>query len=114
MNDQNVCEFCGQVLLDGRECNCPGAQEKREIERQINNAKRAIKRVFVDSLVGDSVAPTSEEAMNLMELVVVALAYEFIEKASIVLPGGIKANLSKKSSAIKVERVETIKSSMEA
>ena len=22
---QNVCEFCGQILLDGRECDCTDA-----------------------------------------------------------------------------------------
>jgi len=40
--------------------------------------------------------------------------WNYISKASIVLTEGIKANLSKSKGSIKVERVETIKSSMEA
>ncbi len=42
------------------------------------------------------------------------LAYEQIKKATIFLPGNVKANLSLSKSSVKVERIETIKSSSES
>lgn len=46
MKNENICEFCGQVLLDGRKCNCPEAKKQQEIERQILNAKAAINEIL--------------------------------------------------------------------
>lgn len=113
MKDQNICEFCGQVLLDGRDCDCYAATKKRETEKKIEDAKQNIQDIFVNT-VSDEVVPPGDEALDLLGKCVEAVAYEHITKASIVLPGGVKANLSKKNTAIKVERVETIKSSKEA
>lgn len=70
MDRENVCEFCGQVLLDGRECSCSDAKEKRETERQIANAKKVIKDVFVNSFGSETVVPPSDEALELMEICV--------------------------------------------
>ena len=53
------------------------------------------------------------EALELMKYCVELIAYDHIDKASIVLPGAVKANISKKGAVIKVERAETIKSSKE-
>ncbi len=110
----NYCEFCGQVLLDGNDCKCPGATEEREIKQRINNAKTAIDNVFVNYVMSDSVAPPSEEAVCYMKRCVELIARGFINKSSIILPGGVKANITMKNGAIKVERVETIKDSVEA
>lgn len=101
-------------MLNGKECICPAAKEKREIEKQITNAKQAIQIVFVNSFDGETVAPPSDEAIKLMEKCVEEIAYNNIAKVSIVLPDGIKANFTKNKGAIKVERIETIKSSREA
>ncbi len=111
--NENICKFCGQVMLDGRECNCPAAKEQREIKRRIINAKQAINDIFVNSQVESNVIPPSDEALELMKYCVELIAYDHIDKASIVLPGAVKANISKKGAVIKVERAETIKSSKE-
>lgn len=42
------------------------------------------------------------------------LAYEQIERVTIFLPGNVKANLSLSKNSVKVERIETIKSSSES
>lgn len=76
--------------------------------------KKAIKDVFVNSFGSETVVPPSDEALELMEICVEMLGWNHISKASIVLAEGVKANLSKSKGSIKVERVETIKSSMEA
>lgn len=92
----------------------PGSKRKKEIERRIANAKKAIVTVFVDSIKNEAAVPPGDEAIDLMNECVEMIAYDYIEKASIILPGGIKANISRNKGAIKVERVETIKSSREA
>lgn len=51
---EKVCEFCGQAILDGGECRCQGAVEKRDIERKIRNAKLAIKDMFCNTYGGGS------------------------------------------------------------
>lgn len=111
--EKNICEFCGQVMVDGMECNCPAAKEKHEIERQIADAKMAIKYVFVNSFEGEMCVPPSDEVIKLMYGCVEMIAYDFVAKVSILLPGNIKANFSKNKGSIKVERVETIKTSQE-
>ena len=110
---ENICKFCGQVLLDGRDCNCPAAKEERELERKIANAKKAVNEIFL-SADEESTVPPSQETIQLMRKCVEFVAYDHIAKVSIVLPGAVKATISKKGSAIKVERAETIKSSKEA
>lgn len=110
---EKVCEFCGQTILDGGECRCPGAVEKRDIERKIRNAKLAIKDMFCNTYGGE-VVPPPDEAVELMNNCVELLAYEQIEKVTIFLPGNVKANLSLSKNSVKVERIETIKSSSES
>lgn len=114
MENENICTFCGQVMLDGRDCNCPAAKEQRELERKIANAKKAVNEIFLNTDFGDSVIPPSEETLGLMKHCVELIANDHIDKISIVLPGAVKATISKKGSTIKVERAETIKSSKEA
>lgn len=113
MENENICEFCGQVLLDGRKCNCPEAKKQQEIERQIKNAKAAINEIFVEPFFGEDIIPPSEQALAFMKRSVEMIAYDFISKVNIVLPGAVKATISKKNNSIKVERTETIKSSQE-
>ena len=117
----NYCKFCGQVLLDDNDCKCPGATAEREIKQKINNAKKAIDRLFTNYCIGETpngeklaLAPPSEEAVCYMKRCVELIARGFINKSSIILPGGVKANITTKNGAIKVERVETIKDSVEA
>lgn len=110
---EKVCEFCGQAILDGGECRCPRAVEKRDIERKIRNAKLAIKDMFCNTYGGE-VVPPPDEAVELMNNCVELLAYEQIEKVTIFLPGNVKANLSLSKSSVKVERIETINSSSES
>lgn len=113
MENENICEFCGQVLLDGRKCNCPEAKKAEEIERQILNAKAAINEIFVEPFFDEDIIPPSEQAIAFMKKSVEMIAYDNISKINIVLPGGVKAMISKKNKSIKVERTETIKSSQE-
>lgn len=60
------------------------------------------------------VVPPPDEAVELMNNCVELLTYEQIEKVTIFLPGNVKANLSLSKNSVKVERIETIKSSSES
>lgn len=41
--ENNVCKFCGQVLLPGDKCNCVEAQLQEQKEIAFNNAVDEIK-----------------------------------------------------------------------
>lgn len=31
---ENICEYCGQALMPGKECNCPDAERERAKQQQ--------------------------------------------------------------------------------
>lgn len=50
-----TCEYCGQVLLDDRDCTCDGAVAERKKRSRIAEAQDIIKDMFKDD--GESLIP---------------------------------------------------------
>ena len=43
------CKYCGQILMDGAECDCPEATREREAEIRARAARNAIDDIFGES-----------------------------------------------------------------
>lgn len=41
-----VCEFCGQVVLDGKACSCYEAKKQRKIKNKIIEANNSVDELF--------------------------------------------------------------------
>ena len=104
---ENICEYCGQALMPGQNCDCMPAQEARRLKAQIEEGKIVIKDILKD------VADFPEETIFIAEQAVESVAREELDKVTLVLPGGSKLKISKKDSSLKIECVETIRSSAE-
>lgn len=108
----NVCQFCGQVLLDN-ECDCPQSQDERRKVKKIEDAKSRIHLVFVADISEDCIPP-SDEVIEILNDCVEQIVRHKLNSITFDLPGGIKAKISKsRKGSIKIERIETIKNSSE-
>ena len=103
--DKNVCEFCGQVLMDDQPCSCAQARQERELQDRLQSARSAAETYFADT-VGTDVGA-------MLDLALKSLVYNYVKKVSVTFHGGVKANLTFKDGTVKIERSETIKDSME-
>lgn len=41
-----VCEFCGQVVLDGKACSCYEATKERKVKNKIVEANNSVDELF--------------------------------------------------------------------
>ena len=98
------CEFCGQTLIDDQPCNCAQAKAERQRIEKLEKACRA-----ADNLIDEA----NKDTADLLYRALKAIVYGNIQKASFTFTGGVKANLSMKDGAVKIERTEIIKDSME-
>lgn len=101
-----TCEFCGQVILDGKECTCDGAVDERKKQKKINEATRIIYETFADD--GESYIPA--KTIDILISVLPLIADEDFKKVTIQLDGGIKASVKLNSNGkIEIERIDTLK-----
>ena len=106
----NICEFCGQVLMAGIECECKEAKEARRIADQIERAKEAAKEIFGKDSVKQGYTPVPEECMEIIGSAIEHIANAKIHAVTFVLPSGTKAKFTRSKGDIKIERSETKKS----
>lgn len=112
MEEFNVCEFCGQVMISGN-CNCDKAAQKRKIEEQIIKAKDAIIQLFDEPCEKLEYKPVSEEIITMLNDIAEQIARHKIHAAALVLSRGTKAKLTHTSAgAIKIERIEVDKNAL--
>lgn len=112
--DEKACKHCGQISLTGDDCNCPGARRERKIQEQIERAAITINEVFGEGCEESGYKPVSEDNINTMYDAAVQIANYKIHAVAFVLPGGVRAKLTRGAKcAIKVERSETKKLVME-
>ncbi len=78
---ENICEYCGQTVLSGQECNCPDAERKRAKEQQAEDAKNSIEDIFESADLHDAV-------YNIMNTAVDLILNFALNKLSLSLPGG--------------------------
>lgn len=101
-----TCEFCGQVILDGRECNCSMAVADRKKRKKIEEAEQLLYETFADD--GESYIPT--DTVEILKSCLPRIAAEDFKKVTIQLDGGIKASVKLNSNGkIEVERIDTLK-----
>lgn len=104
---ENICEYCGQALMPGEECNCPDAERERAKQQQAADAKSSIADIFDSADLQDAVYDIMEISVDLI------LNYQ-LNKLSLALPGGVKANISRNAGGkLKIERIDTTKDSDE-
>lgn len=80
---ENICEYCGQALMPGKECNCPDAERERAKRQQAEDAKSSIADIFDSADLHDAVYDIMEISVDLI------LNYK-LNKLSLALPGGDK------------------------
>lgn len=101
----STCEFCGQVLIDGKMCDCPRAVAERKKEQIIGEAQTIVEETFA---AGSE--PLPSESIEMLKDVCALIANGYIRKVSVLLKGGIKANIKTAAKAkIEVERIDTTK-----
>lgn len=119
MDHIGYCRFCGQqkmikagadisdemkVHLATMECGCDEARAYQLIENKKTYAEGNIKALC---------EPDGETVEDILLNMVDALARMHLNKASITTSEGIRITLTAKERSIKVERVETIKTTRE-
>lgn len=114
-----ACKYCGQVqfikggatMTDEQiteaatlQCTCDAAQEHQKATRKANYAEANIKELFGED---------GETIINALIPLAKPIAWGRIVKVSMTTEQGIKATLTAKASAIRVERTETNKKALE-
>ena len=105
INENGACEFCGQIVLDGEYCNCPSARAEKEKQEKINRAIAQIDKLFS--------ADIYYEITDIMKSAVKIIADLELNKISLTLPYGVKADISYSSGKIKITRTDTNKHTQE-
>lgn len=107
--EQNVCEFCGQVLMDGV-CNCPGARKQRDEEQRIRNARTELLDVLHTDLVEEGEQPSGRLAELLCNMIPLMLR-EGVTQVSVTADNVGKVTISyngswkiKKQRGVSIER----------
>lgn len=67
--ENNLCRFCGQILMDGSECNCSSAYAQRKIEVQKAAARKAVEDIFGEGSQDNGFDPIMEEDFHALILI---------------------------------------------
>lgn len=108
--ENNICEFCGQIILTDVECECKEAKQARRIADQIDRAKSAAGEIFGTGSEKQGYTPVPQESMDFIYFAIEQIANAKIYAVSLTLPSGTKAKLTRSKGDIKIERSETKKS----
>ena len=107
MERNNVCRFCGQILMVGSECNCAGAYAQRKIEVQKSAARKAVEDIFGEGSADNGFDPIMEENFHALILIADLTAEKKISSATLVFPPNVKAKITRGSGGkVKIERSE--------
>lgn len=94
-----VCEFCGQVVLDGKACSCYEATKERKIKDKIIEANNSVDELFMACEPGEYEIPV--QIIDLLKkankLVAIKLNINGLLSTSIATDtkGAIKVNRKK-------------------
>ena len=102
---QNVCEFCGQILLDGRECDCTDAVIHKKRLKAVDKAVDYIERMGVDF---------SDEELELLKQAAEHIIFQRCEKVVVENLSKEKITLqSSKNARIKIQHSKAEKNTTE-
>lgn len=101
-----TCEYCGQVLLDNKDCTCDGAVTERKKQSRIAEAQDIIKDMFK----GDSESLIPDGTVDLLMVSCPLIADGGVKKVTVQLSDGIRAVVKYGTGGkIEVERTDTTK-----
>ena len=108
------CEFCGQSLMDGHECDCPMAKQERDIEAQIASANSRVAQLFVSQAAEYGFEKVDEgDLTDFLRHSVELLARGTVFSVSINFGSGTAKLAVNASGKITVERKRTQKYKLE-
>ena len=112
--NENVCKHCGQAVMPGMSCDCPGAVAEARTEIQKVKAHEAIDILFGEGCKANGYEPISEEELRALKKLADYVAERKLISASALLGGGVKAKFVRGSEGrVKIERSESKKSQTE-
>lgn len=98
-----VCEFCGQVVLDGKACSCYEATKQRKIKNKIIEANNSVDELFRACDTGEYEIPI--QIIDLLKKANELVANELIKSINIKINGLLSASIATDTKgAIKVNR----------
>lgn len=104
MDDIKVCKFCGQTILDGRECDCPVAMLQNEKNEAYTKATSEAKELIKE---------WNEDMFSIVRQSIQEIIFNDLKSVTIEDDYGIRLKLSKVAKGfIKLDRTETNKSSI--
>ena len=98
----NICQFCGQVLMADVVCECKEAKQARRVSDQIERAKEAADEIFGENSKKENYIPISEECMEIIYSAIEQIAHAKIYAVTFTLPNGAKAKLTRSKGDIKI------------
>lgn len=117
-----TCRYCGQIVqfeagkaltdeqaMEMAVLNC-GCEDALAYQKWMGQEKKALENV--QKLFGEEAEPENRESEGIVALLnaaVLGICNGEVEKATLNLPGGVKAAISQGKDNIKVERTETKK-----
>lgn len=98
-----VCEFCGQVVLDGEVCSCYEAKKERKIQNKIIEANNSVDELFRSYDTGEYEIPV--QIIDLLKKANELIANEFIKSINLKISPLLTASIATDTKgAIKVNR----------
>ena len=107
--ENNICKFCGQMLMGDVECDCKEAQQERRVQDLIQRSQKAVVEIFGEGSKKQECVPIPQECIEFIYLAIEQIAYSKIYSLTLTLPNGTKAKLTRSKGDIKIERSETKK-----
>ncbi len=112
--EEKICKHCGQVLIAGGECNCPGAQSEIGTEKQKVKVHEAIEALFGMFCTDAGYEPVSENELMTLKKLADNVAERKLISCTALLGCGIKAKFVRGSEGgVKIERSESKKTQTE-
>ena len=112
--EDKVCKHCGQVVMAGYDCECPGAQMEIRTEKQKVKAHEAIDILFGEHCATEGYEPVSENELVTLKKLADNVAERNLISCTALLGGGIKAKIVRGSEgSVKIERSESKKTQTE-
>ena len=87
-----VCEFCGQVMLDGKACSCYEATKQRKIKNKIIEANNSVDELFRACDTSEYEIPI--QIIDLLKKANELVANELIKSINIKINGLLSASIA--------------------
>lgn len=105
--NENVCKYCGQIIIGGAECSCGGARLDKKIQMQKLNARNAINDLFGEGCIAEGYEPLGDEDIEFLKSIAERVAERKVNSVSLIIAGNVRAKFSRGAKGkVKIERSE--------